>query len=857
MRLVATALLLFLAAWDGTAQSGPYVEWGTYLGGASGDYGEGIAVDGSSNVYATGYTSSSGWVSGGWDTTYSGTTDGYVVKLNAAGAHLWSTYLGGASFESGEGIGVDGSGNVYVTGYTESSGWVSGGWDTTYGAGGDGYVVKLTTGGAYVWSTYLGGASFESGGGIGVDGSGNVYATGRTSSSGWVSGGFDTTYNGGSSYGDAYLVKLSPAGTHLWSTYLGGASEDYGNGIAVDGSGNVYATGDTSSSGWVSGGWDTTYDGSWDGYIVKLTTGSAHVWSTYLGGASYDCGYGIAVDGSGNVYATGETSSSSWVSGGWDTSHNGSYDGYIVKLGEAGAHVWSTYLGGASYDCCYGIAVYGSGNVYATGRTYSSGWVSGGWDTTYGGGGYTDGYVVKLTTGGAHVWSTYLGGASEDYGYGIAVDGSGNIYATGRTSSSDWVSGGWDTTYDGGGDGFILKIRDGVPAPTFGAIEVTLSPQGAVSAGARWRRAGTAAWLASGQTESGLPVGSYTVEFRGVTGWVAPAAEAVTVVKDQTTQVTATYQPAGTGSVSMVIEPEGARTAGAQWRAANGDWLNSGATQAGIAPGPCTVEFRNIPGWGRPGDMVLTVTEGQTVGETVLYSGDDPEQAVIEGVVAESDGQGGARGPIIGATVSLEGGDSTITGSSGSFRFVGLAPDTYTVTASKTGYLPASRDVTVQAGKSRRQDLYLAIKPGGNGVPVGHDFTSPRGLNFIAGTPDEVPFGITVAWNGSPGTVRFLVNGQWRTAILTPLGGGLAKATLDVSIPSVIGGCSELTVEMINGEGRKRLFNTGVRFLSMPGIVIPWYRDNIPWTPSGLGMVYRVEDSWGTPPLHANLLVVK
>ena len=436
----------------------PAVAWGTYLGGTNNDYGRGIAVDSSGNVYATGDTECTGWVSGGWDTTFgTGPNDGYVVKLSAAGAHLWSTYLGGAGFDEGRSIAVDSSGNVYATGLTASSGWVSGGWDTTYnGDDRDGYVVKLSAAGAHLWSTYLGGTDRDYGLGIAVDSSGNAYVTGQTASEGWVSGGWDTSVNGG---WESYVVKLSPTGAHLWSTYLGGTGNDYGGyGIAVDSSGNVYVTGWTDSGGWVSGGWDTSYAGACDGYVVKLSTSGAHVWSTYLGGTGYDDGWGIAVDSSGNAYVTGSTYSSGWVSGGWDTILNGEgsttySDGYVVKLSTSGAHVWSTYLGGTGNDCGYGIAVDSSGNAYATGSTGSSGWVSGGWNTTSG-----SGYVVKLSTAGAHRWSSYLGGTGFDYGQGIAVDSSGNVYATGFTNSSGWVSGGWDTSYNGGLDGFVVSI---------------------------------------------------------------------------------------------------------------------------------------------------------------------------------------------------------------------------------------------------------------------------------------------------------------------------------------------------------------------------------------------------------------
>jgi hypothetical protein len=516
---------------------GVSMEWSTYLGGSGADYGYGIAVDGAGNVLVTGYTQSSGWVSGGFDTTFNSGDDAFVVKLSESGAHLWSTYLGGSGLDGGRGIAVDDAGNVFVTGYTGSSGWVSGGFDTTLDGGGDAFVVKLSGSGAHLWSTYVGGSSGDDGRGIAVDGAGNVFVTGDTWSFGWVSGGFDTTHNGDR---DAFVVKLSGSGVHLWSTYLGGSSSDRGSGIAVDGEGNVFVTGDTWSLGWVSGGFDTTLDGGEDGFVVKLSENGQPLWSTYLGGSDLDSSNGIAVDGVGNVFVTGETDSPpSWVSGGFDTTYNGGYpDAFVVKLSGSGAHLWSTYLGGSRGDSGEDIAVDHTGNVFVTGWTASAGWVSGGFDTTFNG--YDDAFVVELSRSGAHLWSSYLGGSSDDYGYGIAVDGAGNVFVTGGTDSPGWVSGGFDTTYNGGEDAFVAKVKN---AP--GPLCVTIVPPECVAAGAQWRRVGTTSWLDSGYTESEVLPGVYTVEFKNVSGWTKPGEMEVTISAGQTTNATGIYQQLG------------------------------------------------------------------------------------------------------------------------------------------------------------------------------------------------------------------------------------------------------------------------------------------------------------------------
>jgi len=521
----------------------PELAWSTYLGGSGDDGGwAGIAVDSAGNVFVTGNTNSSGWVSGGYNTTFSGGADAFVVKLSGSGAHLWSTYLGGSGDDYGCGIAADGVGNVFVSGTTGSSGWVSGGWDTTYNGGYcNAFVVKLSGSGEHLWSTYLGGGGDFVDFGIAVDGAGNVFVSGDTMSSGWVSGGGDTTFNGG---WDAFVVKLSGEGVHLWSTYVGGSDADGGNDIAVDNAGNVFVTGNTSSSGWVSGGFDTTFHGGgslpMDAYVAKLSASGVHLWSTYLGGSNDDNGYGIATDGAGNVFVTGYTMSSGWVSGGFDTTLGGSGDAFVVKLSESGSHLWSTYLGGSSDETGCGIAVDGAGNAFVTGGTRSSDWVSGGFDTTLDGS--VDAFLAKLSGNGAHLWSTYLGGSSGDYGYAIAVDGAGNVLVMGGTGSSGWVSGGFDTTYNGGQlDAFVAKIIDSGPLLT-GSLRVTIAPPECMAAGAQWRREGTTNWLDSGYTESGLLVGNHMVEFRDIPGWSTPGEMKVTISDGQTTNASGIYQ---------------------------------------------------------------------------------------------------------------------------------------------------------------------------------------------------------------------------------------------------------------------------------------------------------------------------
>ena len=355
-------------------------------------------------------------------------------------ALVYSTYLGGADSDDGRGIAVDSSGCAYVTGSTSSSNFPTQGAIQSSNAGSsDVFVTKLNTdGSALVYSTYLGGTSYDNGSGIAVDSVGCAYVTGSTSSSNFPTQGAIQSSNAGSS--DVFITKLNTDGSALvYSTYLGGTSYDDGYGIAVDSSGCAYVTGDTSSEDFpTEGAIQPSYSGKYDAFVTKLNTdGSALVYSTYLGGTSEDIGRGIAVDSSGCAYVTGNTYSEDFpTQGAIQSSNAGSTDVFITKLNTDGsALVYSTYLGGASFEFGRGIVVDSSGCAYVTGYTYSENFPTQG-AIQSSNAGSSDVFVTKLNTdGSALVYSTYLGGTSYDNGSGIAVDSGGRAYVTGSTGS--------------------------------------------------------------------------------------------------------------------------------------------------------------------------------------------------------------------------------------------------------------------------------------------------------------------------------------------------------------------------------------------------------------------------------------
>ncbi len=393
----------------------PTLTYATYLGGNSTDYGLGIAVDSSGNTYLTGLTSSSaatfGPTTGAFQTTLAGSTDVYVTKLNAAGtARLYSTYIGGTGDDRAFGVAVDASGNAYVTGWTASTNFptTAGAPQTTFGGGTfDGFVTKLNAAGnALVYSTYLGGNGDENASGIGnnavssidgaaiaVDSAGNAWLTGMTTSTNFPTvNAFQTAHAADSFNRDAFVTRVNAAGTAFdFSSYLGGTSDDRGQGIAVDSSGKAYVTGaEVSATGAVgsgnfpttTGAFQTTNKGSWDVYVAKidptLTGAATLVYSTLLGSNIDDYGQAIAVDSAGNAYVTGLANGSASVpfpttTGAFQTVAGGSFAAFVTKVNPAGSGlVYSTFLSGGTDDRGQGIAVDSAGNAVVVGVTASS-----------------------------------------------------------------------------------------------------------------------------------------------------------------------------------------------------------------------------------------------------------------------------------------------------------------------------------------------------------------------------------------------------------------------------------------------------------------------------------------------------
>jgi len=434
----------------------PVLTYSTYLGGSGNDSGFGIAVDLTGAAYVTGLTTSTDFPVANSTSTpiqvaKSGGVDAFVTKLNPTGSSLvYSTYLGGTNTDSGHAIAVDLSGNAYVVGSTASTDFpTSHPFQGSNGGGTDGFAAKLNPNGdGLVYSTYLGGVSDDQANAVAVDFSGAAFVAGQTASANFPTANPIQPLNGGSN--DAFVTKLKPDGSGLvYSTYLGGAGSDVANGIAVDGFGNAHVTGGTGSANFptassTSSPFQATPGGGGDAFVTKFNaSGSALVYSTYLGGSASDTSNAIAVDQFGDAYVTGLTASpnfptASSTSSPFQTSNGGgANDAFVVKVNPTGGGlVYSTYLGGSGSDGGDGIGLDPLGNAVVGGTTSSTNFPTAGGPVQGSNAGSNDAFVTRLNhDGSALIYSTYLGGSGTDQGLALAVDGTGGIYLAGDTNS--------------------------------------------------------------------------------------------------------------------------------------------------------------------------------------------------------------------------------------------------------------------------------------------------------------------------------------------------------------------------------------------------------------------------------------
>jgi len=439
-----------IAGWDPTQPLiiDPLLLYATYLGGTDIDEGWDIAVDGDGNTLITGITHSTDFLVSATEIRhYQGGIgkDVFVSKFSPHGDLLYTTFIGGEGTytgEEGNAIATDAQGNAYIAGETYSADFpILNAWQPQFGGYEDAYLLKLNPHGALVYSTFLGGSGGEEVNDIVADSIGNVYLGGEVYSDDFplVNPWSSAVY--GRDEEDAFISIFNANGELVYSTYISAPQRDQVFRIAVDREGYVYGAGMTSSPDFpLVNPLQSNYGGDWDdGFIFKLDPwNNRMIYSTFLGGAGRDECWGLAVDDEGAAYVTGFTISPNFpVVNAFQNQFKGNEEVFVAKLSPSGNQLrFSTFVGGAGRDQGWGLALDGANNIYVTGETASPDFPTLNALQPYQG--EHDAFVLVMTADGVLQYSSFLGGSGSERGWRISVDENWIAHITGETDSTNF-----------------------------------------------------------------------------------------------------------------------------------------------------------------------------------------------------------------------------------------------------------------------------------------------------------------------------------------------------------------------------------------------------------------------------------
>ena len=447
----------------------PTITYGSYLGGSGEDAARDVTVDAGGNIYVVGHTDSVDFPThAAYQPGNAGGFDAFVTKLDPTGSSLlYSTYIGGDNDDRARGVAVSADGSVYVSGSTNSLDFpVVNAIHSTFGGGdADAFALVLNpSGSALTYSTYLGGAEEDRGYDISIDPAGNAYLTGPTWSTNFPTRNPLQGYCGGTTYPDGFVAKIAASGSALvYSTYLCGRDDDRGIAIAADAAGNAYVAGHTNSEDFpIRNAYQPQYHGYQDAFVAKLDPqGAGLVYSTYLGGTVDEAGWAIALDAQGSAYVSGFTRSPDFpLVNPVQPRAGGDDDAWLARLTPAGSGlVFSTFLGGNGHDFGQAVAVDEQGGVAIAGRTGSTDFPTRN-PVQARRLGSSDAFLARLDgTGLTLMYSTYLGGNHLDDGWGLALDGAGDVLVVGSSLSGDFpVVQPYQGKNAGGWDGFVARV---------------------------------------------------------------------------------------------------------------------------------------------------------------------------------------------------------------------------------------------------------------------------------------------------------------------------------------------------------------------------------------------------------------
>src|SRR5690554_1682159 len=432
----------------------PYLEWGMYYGDTIEDAGLGVAVDTLGKVHMCGKTQAliNIATSGSFQSAYNGgNSDAFLAKFNSHGMRIWSTYIGGSGDDVATSVSVNGLFEIFITGYTTSNDSLAsdGAFQPENAGETDAFVAKFDSTGTRIWTTFLGGAGADTTTACVADTSNNVYIGGYTNSGEWLSNGEiepQYPFSGGT---DAFIARLDTGGNVTWSTYYGGADDDFGFGLAVDSLDYIYLTGSTFSSDGIAteGTHQSELAGDQDAFAVCFNPDGTRKWGTYFGGEEMDVASSIVHTKDG-VFAVGHTRSSSGIAD--SLAHQpvfgGQEDVFVFSMDSVGSLRWSTYIGDTLTEISAAITTDLEGYVYVTGTTNSENSISQNppsssedvhqdWIR-----GESEVFVNKFDSAGTRIWGTYYGGFLSEQAADIAVFGYTAVYITGHTNSEYFIT---------------------------------------------------------------------------------------------------------------------------------------------------------------------------------------------------------------------------------------------------------------------------------------------------------------------------------------------------------------------------------------------------------------------------------
>jgi len=457
------SLLIFLS-FGANSQTCNY--WSTYLGKTGADDIKGMTIDNNKNSYVIMQTDSPSLTvtPGLISDVINGVNDAYIAKFDSCGNFVWATYLGTSAFESGEKIIVCADGNIAFTGYTQGSGLptTAGCFQGSNAGQWDCFLGKISPSGNLLWLTYFGSNGSEFAYDLSSDFNGNIFIGGTTTSTNLYvnASSFQQTFGGNT---DAFIAKFSGLGSLKWCTYYGGTASEDIHVLTTDGFGNVFGGGGTFSFNLNTsvGCIQPSKDNGMDCYVIKFDSTGNRIFSSYLGGSGIDDAWGIATDGLGNLYMSGQTTSTNFTTttGAYQSTITGMTDMYFVKISPSGNLMYSTLIGGSDVDVVNRMKIHNY-ELYILGTSTSTNFPMLGSSNYSVLPGNQNLVIIRLSSAGQPNYSTYYGSVGgADNGNDLAVTTS-HMFFCGKSSSANYpvTASAFQSIYGNNDDGILTKL---------------------------------------------------------------------------------------------------------------------------------------------------------------------------------------------------------------------------------------------------------------------------------------------------------------------------------------------------------------------------------------------------------------